>query len=457
MVQMYFDGSKPTAENPWYNVDHNFANTDAQWGNDFNHESPYTQAFVDSVNSYWMSEYKIDGFRFDFTKGFSNTYHGTNDPWGSNYDAARVSLLKRMADEIRERKSDALIIFEHLAVNTEDKELADYGILMWGNMNYNYGEAAMSYHDNGKSDFSWISYQKRNWNDPHVIGYMESHDEERLPFKCYSWGNALDDYNIKDTTIALRRMAMNALFFFTVPGPKMIWQFGEMGYDYSIDYNGRTGEKPVRWDYLDDSRRKYLADFYRALIRLRVDQPVFETEDFDLFVAGAMKKMTLAHSTMNVLILGNFDVKEGTIVPGFAHTGTWYDYFTGQPIEVTDLAGTMTLQAGEYRMYTDVQLPVPIIGTGINDHDDTGEGSLNVYPNPSRDFNIEVTLDDRSDLHLDLFDLSGRQLGTIYNGQLPAGTFRFNFSGSEYNLKGGLYFLRSTTGSKSETVKILAK
>jgi len=454
MVQMYFDGSKPTSENPWYNVNHNFANADAQWGNDFNHESLYTQAFVDSVNSYWMSEYKIDGFRFDFTKGFSNTYHGTNDPWGSNYDAARVSLLKRMADEIWERKADAIVIFEHLAVNTEDKELADYGILMWGNMNYSYGEAAMSYHDNGKSDFSWISYQKRNWNDPHVVGYMESHDEERLPFKCYSWGNILDDYNIKDTTIALRRMAMNALFFFTVPGPKMIWQFGEMGYDYSIDYNGRTGEKPVRWDYLDDSRRKYLADFYGALIGLRIEQPVFETEDFDLFVAGAMKKMTLAHSTMNVLILGNFDVKEGTIVPGFAHTGTWYEYFTGQPLEVTGLATTMTLQAGEYRMYTDVQLPTPIIGTGIEDNDDRSEGFLKVYPNPSRDFNIEVELTEPCLLNIIVYDIMGRKVDEIVKASFNSGNHKFNWSVDNKGLNSGVYFIHATS-EKSSSVKTL--
>ena len=80
MVRMYQSGSTVTADNPWYNVKSNFANPDAQWGYDFNHESPYTQAFVDSVCSYWMKEYKIDGYRFDFTKGFSNTpYPATGD------------------------------------------------------------------------------------------------------------------------------------------------------------------------------------------------------------------------------------------------------------------------------------------------------------------------------------------------------------------------------------------
>jgi glycosidase len=454
MVQMYFDGNKPTAENPWYNVDHNFTNPDAQWGNDFNHESLFTQAFVDSINSYWMSEYKIDGFRFDFTKGFSNTPHGSNDPWGSMYDANRIRLLKRMADEIWERNPQAVVIFEHLSENTEEKELADYGILLWGNLNYNYGEAAMAYNTGSNSDFSWINYKKRNWNDPHVVGYMESHDEERLAFKCYSYGNSFEEYSIKDTTIALKRLAMNALFFFTIPGPKMIWQFGEMGYDYSIEYNGRLGEKPVRWDYLSDYRRKYLADFYGALIKLRTEHPAFETTDYDLYVGGAFKKIILRHSSMNVMILGNFNVEESTIVPGFPHTGTWYEYFTGQPYEVTDLAESITLEAGEYRMYTDVQLETPQIHTGVPDKKED-EGYMRVFPNPSRDFNIEISLENSCILNLDVYDLAGRKVDVVFNGRLSAGTHHFNWSGSKSGIKNGIYLLKETDEDHLKVVKIV--
>jgi hypothetical protein len=131
LVQMYMDNWTITSENPWYNVESNFQNQNLRWGFDFDHEADVVKELVDSVNSFWMTEYKVDGFRFDFTKGFSNTPFGEGS-WGSEYDAARIANLKRMADEIRKRKDDALIIFEHLADNAEEKELADYGILMWG-------------------------------------------------------------------------------------------------------------------------------------------------------------------------------------------------------------------------------------------------------------------------------------------------------------------------------------
>lgn len=70
------DGT-PSADNPWYNQKSNIPNAALQWGYDFNHQSTYTRALVDSVAGFWMKEYKVDGFRYDFTKGFSNTSQDT--------------------------------------------------------------------------------------------------------------------------------------------------------------------------------------------------------------------------------------------------------------------------------------------------------------------------------------------------------------------------------------------
>ncbi|MDR2058243.1 MAG: alpha-amylase, partial [Dysgonamonadaceae bacterium] len=120
LVRMYQNNGTVTADNPWYNA--TSPNTSYSWGYDFNHESPCTQAFVDSVCAYWIKEYKIDGYRFDFTKGFTNT---PGD--GQAYDASRINILQRMTDEIRKRKSDAIVIFEHLADNSEEKVLAEHG------------------------------------------------------------------------------------------------------------------------------------------------------------------------------------------------------------------------------------------------------------------------------------------------------------------------------------------
>lgn len=444
-VQMYFDGDKPTTENPWYNREHNFTNPDAHWGNDFNHESLYTQQLVDSINSFWMNEYKVDGFRFDFTKGIGNNIKGDNDPWGSLYDPDRIALLKRMSDEIWERNPDAIVIFEHLAENSEEKELADYGILLWGNMNYNYSEGSMGYNSAGKSDLSGISYKVRNWNEPHLVGYMESHDEERVMYKNIKWGNVSGSYSIKDTTTALDRVALAACFFYPVPGPKMIWQFGELGYDYSINFNGRLGEKPVRWDYYQEPGRRYLHDVVAALIHLKRDHEVFKTEDFDLGVTGAMKRIQLNHPDMNVCIVGNFGMEENSMFPGFQHTGMWYDYFSGDSLDVTSLTETMALQAGEYHIYTDVKLAKPDITYGINIHNSDEPGIL-IYPNPAHN-RVNILSDEVID-QIEIFNISGQ---LVYRSDFQNKSFEINTD----NFPEGLYVIKTSGKSGISKGKLL--
>ncbi len=380
MAMMYWNSelNRPAANNPWFNEQSNFTNPDAQWGNDFNHESLYTQQLVDSINSYWIHEYHIDGFRFDFTKGFGNNIKGNDDPWGSKYDADRIRLLERMADKIWQEKPDAAVIFEHLADNDEEKVLANYGILLWGNMNYNYNEATMGYNDN--SDFSWISYKKRGWSQPNVMGYMESHDEERLMFKNISYGAHNADYDVRDLATALSRQELAANFFFTIPGPKMIWQFGERGYDVSIEYNGRVGEKPPKWEYMNDWRRKNLFYVYSSLIKLKETQSVFNTTNFSLDLHNALKKIKLTSDDMSVVVLGNFDIVEGSINPDFQFAGKWYNFWTGDSIMVTNVNEPITLQAGEYKLFTSQRLTKPGL-VGINNTETTQNANI-LYPNP---------------------------------------------------------------------------
>jgi len=171
LVMMYWDeaNNRPAANNPWFNTVS--PNPVFSWGSDFNHESPDTRNFIDRVNKYWMEEYKVDGFRFDFTKGFTNT---PGD--GGAYDQSRIDILTRMANEIWSDKDDAFVILEHFAANSEEKKLAEAGMLIWGNLNGQYSEGTMGWNENNKSDFSGISYLRRGWNEPNLVGYMESHD-----------------------------------------------------------------------------------------------------------------------------------------------------------------------------------------------------------------------------------------------------------------------------------------
>lgn len=380
LAQMYMDGSKTASNNPWYNREYNIKNPGLQWGHSFNHESLYTQALVDSILHFWMDEYNIDGFRFDFTKGFTNKVYPASS-WASEYDASRIAVLKRMVDQMWAVKPDAIAVFEHLTDNEEEKELANYGILLWGNINYNYAEAIMGY--TSKSDVNWSSYKRRGWDSPNLVAYMESHDEERVTFKSLQYGDSFEDYNVKDLATSLKRHEAAAVYLFSTPGPKMVWQFGELGYDVSIDDGGRTGRKPVKWDYLDVPERAKLYDVYSQILNLRLTEEVFSTTDFIMLGTSAVKTLKLNHSENNARVVANFSTKEQITELPFDHTGWWYSHFEGDSINVTETSKTISLLPGEYRLYS--QKKMDGFESNKTDKPIISDDKLILYPVPAVD------------------------------------------------------------------------
>ena len=353
LLRMYQNSSgAPTSSNPWYNT--TSPNQTYSWGYDFNHESPFTQQFVDSVCTYWMAEYKVDGFRFDFTKGFTNT---PGDGWA--YDKARINILKRMADKIRQQKPDALVILEHLTDNAEEKELAEQGMLLWGNLNYRMNEATMGWtqqNDDGSwnSDVSWGSYKERGWNVPNLVAYMESHDEERLMYKNNKHGNEYNGYDVKSLETGLQRTAGAAVILFSLPGPKMVWQFGEVGYDYFLGSSmeeGRLDKKPIRWDYYDDASRRELFDVYAEMIALKREKPIFNASNIRTQLAEPFKYIVLSEGGQGAVAMANFDVISVTKEISFEQTGTWKEHFTNRSETFDAAVQSITLAPGEYRLY----------------------------------------------------------------------------------------------------------
>lgn len=460
MVRMYFDPTagqwgQPSPENPWFNE---VPKHDFNVGFDFNHESSETQQFVDSVLSYWVQEYKIDGFRMDLSKGFTqvNTL-GNTGAWGQ-YDQSRVDLWDRIGNEIWSVDPETYMILEHFANNSEEVVLANMGFMLWGNMNHAYNEATMGY----SSNLNWGSYQARGWDDPHLITYMESHDEERLMYKNLEYGNSSGGYNITNIQTALKRIELAANFFFPIPGPKMIWQFGELGYDYSINTcaNGtinpdcRLDPKPIKWEYFFQENRKHVYKVFSALANLKKTEPAFQTTDFNLDVSGTGKRIHLNHPSMNVTIIGNFDVTPINMIPGFQHTGTWYEYWTSEEIEENDLNNAFLLQPGEYRLYTDVQLEEPDLNTGLEDLAENKGSQSMVYPNPIEEISQLLVDHHGGLLNIQLLDINGRVIEIIENNNLGKGLFTYDL-GFLNEISEGIYLIQITSDDYYHTHKIV--
>jgi glycosidase len=417
LAQLYWDATnnRPAANNPWFNP---IAKHDFNVGNDFNHENAATKLFASRVIKHWITEYKIDGYRFDLSKGFTqNNTLGNTAAWGA-YDASRVAILKAYADTIWNVNPNAIVVLEHFADNSEEKVLAEYGMLLWGKMNYNYNEATMGWVSN--SDLSWGLHTSRGWSVPHVVAFMESHDEERLMAKNIAYGNnTSSSHDTRNLDVALRRMETAACFFLPLPGPKMIWQFGELGYDFWINYPGTIGgsdhrldEKPIRWDYYAAQNRNRVYNVYRWLNWLKKNEPVFSAGTFSYVLTGGTKRINIQHSSANVCILGNFNVTAADISPVFATTGKWYEFFSGDSITVNDVNANINLQPGEYRVYITKKFPKPELFTppySFNNHNHSSE--LLVFPNPSSsDFMFVLPEYQSTSVTINIFDLGGKQI-----------------------------------------------
>ena len=348
MARLYWDaaGNCTAANNPWFNVS---APHPYSVFHDWNHENAEVRAYVKRNLEYLLEEYRFDGFRFDLTKGF--TQRKCTESTASNYDQERIDILTEYHEAIKAVNPDAVVILEHFCCDAEERKLTEQSMKVWRNANNAYCQTAMGYAED--SDFSSLWTGKNAMPFGGYVGFMESHDEERTSYKAKTWGAG----NVsKSLAERMQRAALNAAFFFTVPGPKMVWQFGELGYDHSIEENGRTGEKPLCWEYLEMPERKALYDTYAQLIGFRKAHPQLFSSDVDFsWQVGSSnwssgRYIRAIAGEQAFVVVGNFDTQAQTLTVEFPTTGTWTNYFDTAEC-YTEQQLSLTLGAGEYRLF----------------------------------------------------------------------------------------------------------
>ena len=456
----------PLATNPFFNTEAKHAYSVFE---DFNHSKDETKYYVKRVVEHWMKEYKIDGFRWDLTKGFTQNCLPSDENCTGSYQADRVAILKQYADYQWNQDPSSYVIFEHLGGDQEEQEWANYkaaegkGVMMWNNLVHPYNETTMSWAPS--SNIDRVNYTTHGFTEMRNMAYGESHDEERLMYKNLQYGKTDGGYNIKDLNTALDRMKGIGAILLAVPGPKMIWQFGELGYDFSInqcpdgtnDPGCRTSSKPVAFTlgYDVNPPRKAIYDTWAKVLNLKNANEIFESKTFQVKSGDLMPKIHISNPALaagkvkNVAIFANYTTTPQNVNPELPFAGNWYDLMNGNNVISFATATTpVLLQPGEFRILGDAQAS----NLGTSDVSNSNAAQLQILENPASKSEIKIQYKKAKNATIYVYDLSGKMIHS-QKAKSSESQESLRISG----IKSGVYLIQLKSDNGAAVAKVIVK
>lgn len=464
-----------TSENPYCNANAMHSYSVGRDLNHFREPENLTVYYSQRTIEHWMNEFKIDGFRWDLTKGFTQNcpYTGNGnaqDACTNAYQADRVAKLKYYADLQWAIDPNFYVIFEHLGNGNqgsgssfdEELEWANYrktgdadgiskGIMQWRKMTDEYA----NFLKGNNTNLTRVADASDRF-----IGYAESHDEERVMYKALKESGQ----TLNNLPKALTRMSALGALHLLVPGPKMIYHFGDLGYDDSIFTceNGtvntpsdaasgdcKLATKPQnQWtqNWLANAERSKIYQDWSKMIKLRIEEPLFENgQHFWNFSTQGRPRLDIRTSLTPttdlsyVIVLTNATNNTAFTPGGFPYTGTWFNMITGESFQVTNVNQNVTIEADGFRVYGN---------KAPNLSKDSFETSkIALYPNPSKGiFNINTTAKQVS-----VYSITG-QLVKDFSGDFTS-DFSYNIDG----LNPGMYIVKVKSENNAESTLKLMK
>ena len=456
----------PAADNPFFNQ---VAKHSYSVFNDFNHSKAETKYYVNRVLEQWIKEYKVDGFRWDLTKGFTQACTAGDDTCTNAFQIDRVNILRGYADYQWSWDPTSYVIFEHLGTDSEEAAWANYkiaegkGVMMWDKETNPYNQNTMGFATN--SNFNRVKYSAHGFTERRAMSYGESHDEERIMYKNINFGapgaNTLAE--------ALQRQKSYGAVFLTVPGPKMIWQFAELGFDKSIfmctdgtvntDTDATPGDckldpKPSAFglNYDTDAARKSVYDTWAKILEIRLSSQVFNTKTFNVESGNLMPRIFIWNDASteplkNVVILANFTTSSQSIVPDFPYTGNWVNLMDNSAVPVASTTAPITIEAGGFRIFGNA----PALATS-----ETGNVknavSLVITQNPVTNGTANLRYTNADNGTLAIYDLSGKLVKSVKTAK-SNGDEAVSING----LKSGMYLIQLKSDKGVAVTKMVVK
>jgi len=284
-------------------------------GNDTRSEHPKMRQLILESIKYWMTEYHIDGFRFDLgnlidaetrqliideLKSINPHVILLAEPWGNGYDPDGFSDMgwATFNDQFRDGLKGGI------------SDVAEKGFLFGQYCDQNFLQCLVM--------GSLREYNGQYIKSAHSVNYLECHDDYTFGDRLRITGGFVDkDEKItnteKNALVQDKLLAMNklgALFLFTSQGITFIHEGQEWARSKvvsettvpdehvgKIDHNSYEKDNETNWlNWNEREMNRELVDYYKGLIELRKQYSEFrhsKPEDFEFMDVG--EKVAVAY------------------------------------------------------------------------------------------------------------------------------------------------------------------
>ena len=245
----------------------------------------------------------------------------------------------------------------------------------------------------------------------------------------------------------------------------MIWQFGEVGYDISIDYNGRLGKKPIKWNYLNELNRKNIYNTWSYLVSLRKKHSIFSDPQskIDTWLNSSIKKIQYSLGEENAILITNFDVKTLQTSVSLPSAGHWYHATLGEKIYVEDNELVVSIPAGTFLLMTDFEIDyLPKGQAKLSVEEIIMPKSLRLHSNYPNPFNpktvIRYDLPKEATVKILIYDMLGRLVTTLADNKHSAGFKQVHWDATNRfgkKVSAGLYLYTIQADDFRQTKKMI--
>jgi len=454
MYQLYENPSgHDWGNDPYY---HNLSN---DWGMpDFDHTKPAMKQFIKDVLQYWITEYHIDGFRYDHTSGFyeyQNTglYIPNVDDFTFFVDSLD-STIYQIAEEDnpswpKVSKMDACWHFRFyhnlfINLNQINNNSSEHYGYSWGDMTKFI--SAISANDTKAWPFSGY---KQIYSP---INYIESHDEQRIIYEAITYHNI--DYNT-----AIQKSKLGFAILMAAQGTPMLYH----GQEFGMDKEKIVGEQPLQWDYLNNNVNKDLFETYKKLIALRKNSMPLKYGSILALLKDDNKKVAIWERAFNdeyIITAINLNTKDETINIPLPYSGMWYMPINNDSIIATqDTIKNYLLTSNQFLILSSTKIQTKIEEQNQPPNKIYHDNYITNMPNPFNNFTkIKIKIKNKEKIKLDIYNIFGQKIKTLYNGYINQGIHTFIWKADSNNgskVASGIYFIKLQSEKITKTHKIL--